>query len=147
MKTYFPTAEEARADIKWHIVDAEGMRVGRIASEVARLIRGKHKVTYTPHNDCGDGVVIINADKVVFSGNKLQNKLYRKHTLFIGGLKTVTAEELMTKHPTRAILYAIEGMLPKTKLGRKMAKRVKVYAGTEHEQSAQVPTLFTPQYC
>lgn len=147
MKTYFPTAEQAQADIKWHIVDATNKRVGRIASEVARLIRGKHKVTFTPHNDCGDGVVVINADKVVFSGNKMQDKVYRKHTLFMGGLKTVTAEDMMAKHPTRVILSAIEGMLPKSRIGKKMTKRIKVYAGAEHEQAAQTPKLFEPKYC
>jgi large subunit ribosomal protein L13 len=123
------------------LVDAEGQTVGRLASKVARIIRGKHKVNFTPHADCGDNVIIINAEKVSFSGTKLVNKEYIRYTGYPGGQKSLTAQELLQKHPQRLIEKAVKGMLPKNTLGRHLFTNLKVYVGTEHKQEAQKPVV------
>jgi large subunit ribosomal protein L13 len=124
---------------KWYVVDAENQVVGRLASEVAKILRGKHKPFYTPHVDTGDYVVIINADKVVFTGNKWAQKLYRWHTGYTGGYREVTAGKMHQRRPERIVEYAIRGMLPKTKLGRAMFRKLKVYAAGTHPHTAQQP--------
>ena len=125
----------------WLLVDAEGALLGRMASKVAKIIRGKHKTNYTPHVDCGDNVVIINADKVKLSGNKLEQKEYIRHTGYLGGRKVIVAKDLLKKHPTRLIEKAVKGMLPKNKLGRAIYKNLYVYSSNEHNQVAQKPQL------
>lgn len=135
------SANAQTVDKQWHIVDAEGQTVGRLSSKVAKIIRGKHKVNFTPHADCGDNVIVINAEKVSFSGTKLVNKTYVRYTGYPGGQKMTSAEELLRKHPERLIEKAIKGMLPKNKLGRKLFTNLKVYVGTEHNHEAQKPTL------
>lgn len=140
MKTY--SAKPQQVEHKWHIVDLEGQTVGRAATQIATLIRGKHKPTFTPHVDGGDFVICINADKVVFTGNKMQQKEYHHHSGFPGGLKSITAEKLLQKRPEDIITFAVRGMLPKTKLGRAMIKKLKVYTGTEHQHEAQQPTPY-----
>lgn len=140
MKTY--SAKPQQVEHKWHVVDLEGQTVGRAATQIATLIRGKHKPTFTPHVDGGDFVICINADKVVFTGNKMQQKEYYHHSGFPGGLKTITAEKLLQKRPEDIITFAVRGMLPKTKLGRAMLKKLKVYTGTEHQHDAQQPTPY-----
>lgn len=139
--TYMPNAESV--DRKWYIVDASGQTLGRLASEVAKVLRGKHKAIYTPHVDCGDHVIIINADKIEMTGKKLDQKLYRKHSGYVGGLKEVSAREMMDKHPDRVIMLAVKGMLPKNSLGRKMLTKLRVYAGSEHDHAAQQPEELT----
>ena len=124
---------------KWYVVDAENQVVGRLASEVAKILRGKHKPLYTPHVDTGDYVIIINADKVVLTGNKWAQKLYRWHTGYTGGYREVTAEKMRQRRPERIVEYAIRGMLPKTKLGRAMFRKLKVYAADTHPHTAQQP--------
>ena len=126
---------------KWILVDAEGQTVGRLASKVAKIIRGKHKVNFTPHADCGDNVIVINAEKVSFSGTKLVNKEYIRYTGYPGGQKSLTAQEILQKHPQRLIEKAVKGMLPKNKLGRNLFTNLKVYVGTEHKQEAQKPEV------
>ncbi len=135
------SANKETADKQWFVVDAEGQTVGRLASKVAKIIRGKHKVNFTPHADCGDNVIIINAEKVSFSGTKLVNKEYVRYTGYPGGQRFTTAEEMLRKHPTRLIEKAIKGMLPKNKLGNQLFTNLKVYVGTEHKQEAQKPTV------
>jgi large subunit ribosomal protein L13 len=127
------------ADKKWHLVDADGQTVGRLASKVAKIIRGKHKTNYTPHADCGDYVVVINAEKVQFTGNKLADKVYTRHTGYPGGQRHATAQEMLNKRPERIIEMAVKGMLPKNKLGSALYKNLYVYVGTEHKQEAQQP--------
>jgi len=124
---------------KWYIVDAENQVLGRLASEVAKILRGKHKPLYTPHVDTGDYVIIINADKVVLTGNKWSQKLYHWHTGYPGGLRQTTAEKLRQRRPERIVEYAVRGMLPKTKLGRAMLRKLKVYAADTHPHRAQQP--------
>ena len=126
---------------EWILVDADGALLGRMASKVAKLIRGKHKVNYTPHMDCGDNVVVINAAKIKLSGDKLNQKEYISHTGYPGGRRSIIANDLLSKHPTRLIEKAVKGMLPKTKLGRSINKNLYVYAGEQHEQTAQKPKL------
>ncbi|WP_281951557.1 50S ribosomal protein L13 [Nitrosophilus kaiyonis] len=128
--------EEVKRD--WIVIDAEGKTFGRVITQIATLLRGKHKPYYTPHVDCGDYVVVINASKVNVSGNKLQNKMYHRHTGYFGGVKSEKLEELLNKNPEKLFKLATRGMLPKTKLGRKMLKKLKVYAGSEHPHTAQV---------
>lgn len=128
---------------KWLLVDAEGQTVGRLASEVAKLIRGKHKPNFTPHADCGDNVIVINAEKVSFSGTKLVNKEYVRYTGYPGGQKILTAQEILQKHPQRLIEKAVKGMLPKNTLGRNLFTNLKVYVGPEHKQEAQKPEVIT----
>jgi large subunit ribosomal protein L13 len=124
---------------KWYIVDAENQVLGRLASEVAKILRGKHKPLYTPHVDAGDYVIIINADKVVLTGNKWSQKVYYWHTGYPGGLRQTTAEKLRQRRPERIVEYAVRGMLPKTKLGRAMLRKLKVYATNTHPHTAQQP--------
>jgi large subunit ribosomal protein L13 len=125
------------------LVDAEGQTVGRLASEVAKLIRGKHKPNFTPHADCGDNVIVINAEKVSFSGTKLVNKEYVRYTGYPGGQRILTAQEILQKHPQRLIEKAVKGMLPKNTLGRNLFTNLKVYVGPEHKQEAQKPEVIT----
>ncbi|MFK8045170.1 MAG: 50S ribosomal protein L13 [Crocinitomicaceae bacterium] len=127
------------ANKKWLLVDAEGQTLGRLASKVAFMIRGKHKTNYTPHADCGDNVIVINAEKISLSGKKWEQKTYIRHTGYPGGQRSLTASELMAKRPIRMVEMAVKGMLPKNKLGSKLYKNMKVYAGTEHDHSAQAP--------
>lgn len=122
---------------KWHVIDAEGQTFGRVVTQIATLLRGKHKPSYTPHIDCGDYVVVINASKVKVSGNK-ENKEYHRHTGYFGGVKTETLAQLREKNPEKLFKLATRGMLPKTKLGRAMLKKLKVYPGSEHPHTAQV---------
>jgi len=126
----------------WYVVDANGLTLGRLATVVASLLRGKHKVTYTPHVNCGDNVIVINADKIKLTGNKWDDKLYRYHSEYSGGLRTLTAKEVMTKYPTRMVEEAVFGMLPHTKLGDQMRKQLYVYASAEHPHAAQKPVEF-----
>lgn len=126
----------------WYVVDANGLTLGRLATVVASLLRGKHKPTYTPHVNCGDNVIVINADKITLTGNKWDDKLYRRHSEYSGGLKTLTAKEVMVKYPTIMVEQAIYGMLPHTKLGDQMRKQLYVYAGAEHPHTAQKPVEF-----
>jgi len=124
---------------QWHVIDADGKTVGRLASEVAKILMGKHKPSYTPFLDTGDHVIVINASKVVFKGNKLNDKMYRHHTGFPGGLKETSARDLLAKNPVKLLELVIRGMLPKTRLGRAMSSKLKVYAGAEHPHGAQQP--------
>lgn len=137
MKTY--SAKPHEVDQKWLLVDAEGQTLGRMATEIATRLRGKHKPEYTAHVDTGDFVVVINADKVRVTGNKAKGKLYHSHSGFPGGLKTLSFEKLLEKAPERVIQLAVKGMLPRSPLGRAMFKKLKVYAGTEHPHGAQQP--------
>ena len=139
MKSYMAKAETVER--KWYLVDAEGMVLGRLASQVAAILRGKHKPIYTPHVDCGDHVVIINADKVVLTGRKLDEKLYRHHSDYPGGLKEVKYRDLMASKPEFAVYEAIRCMMPKGPLGRKMLTKVRIYRGSEHKQTAQKPEV------
>jgi len=138
MKTVF--AKPASVERKWFIIDAEGKVLGRVAARVAAIVRGKNKAIFVPHQEIGDFVVVINADKVVVTGRKAQQKIYYRHTGFVGGLKANNYEKLSARHPTMPLEIAIKGMLPKGPLGRKMAKNVKLYAGTSHPHGAQNPT-------
>ena len=137
MKTFMPKA----ADItrKWYVVDAEGLALGRVASQVANILRGKNKPIYTPNVDTGDYVIVINCDKVILTGKKLDQKIYYKHSGFVGGLKETKYRKLLAEKPEEALRHAVVGMLPKGPLGRQMAKKLKIYAGAEHEQAAQQP--------
>jgi large subunit ribosomal protein L13 len=142
MQTFVPSGKNLEAQRSWFLIDASGKTVGRLASKAARLLMGKNKPSYTPYLDVGDHVVVINAEKAVFTGRKLQDKVYRHHTGWPGGLKETTAEKLMQRHPERVLESAIRGMLPKTKLGRKMGKKLKVYTGQDHPHQAQQPKPF-----
>ena len=142
MSTFIPSGKNLEQSRKWFVIDADGKTVGRLATEAARILMGKNKTTYTPYIDVGDHVVIINAEKVVFTGNKLQDKVYRHHTGWPGGLKEITAQKQLQKHPERILEFAIRGMLPKNKLGRHMGKKLKVYAGTDHPHKAQQPEVY-----
>ncbi|MEX0799199.1 MAG: 50S ribosomal protein L13 [Bacteriovoracaceae bacterium] len=130
------------ADKKWWVVDATDMVVGRLASEVATLLRGKHRPTFTPNQESGDFVVVTNADKIRFTGDKLNKKNYYRHTGFIGGIKSKTAREMMDKTPDRVVTEAVKGMLPKTSLGRKQLTKLKVFAGDQHNHEAQKPEKY-----
>ncbi len=140
MRTYMTKPNEVER--KWYVVDAEGKTLGRLASEVAAILRGKHKPTYTPHVDTGDHVIIINAEKVELTGKKLTNKLYYRHSLHPGGLKVRTALEMRTNYPEQMLERAIRGMLPKGSLGRQMFKKLHVYRGSEHPHQAQKPEVY-----
>lgn len=135
-------AKPNEVERKWHIIDAEGQTLGRLATEAASLIRGKHKPQFTPHVDTGDFVVVINADKIVLTGNKLQDKKYYRHSGYTGGLKVTTAQEMLNKRPERMIEKAVHGMLPKNRLGERMKLKLKVYAGAEHPHQAQQPEVY-----
>ena len=139
MKTFMANAQNVERN--WYIVDADGMTLGRLASQVAAILRGKNKPTFTPHVDCGDHVVIINAAKVVLSGKKLDQKVYYHHSGFAGGLKETKYRKLMAEKPEFAVKHAVVGMLPKGPLGRQMARKLRVYAGAEHEHEAQKPVV------
>lgn len=141
MRTTF-MANENNVERKWLLIDAEGVRLGRLASEVATLLRGKHKPTYTPHIDTGDYVIVVNAEKVDLSGNKLTDKIYYSHSQYPGGLRERNAQEMLDKFPERVIEIAVKGMLPKNTLGRKMAKKLHVYSGPEHKNQAQQPEVY-----
>ena len=132
-------ANESNIERKWFVVDAEGQTFGRLSSEVASILRGKYKPTFTPHVDTGDYVIIINADKIEFTGKKATDKVYYTHSGYTGGIKSITAGELREKNPVRLMEKAIQGMLPKNPLGRKQAKKLFVYAGSEHPHAAQNP--------
>jgi len=123
----------------WYVIDAKGKTLGRLASEVARILRGKHKPTFTPHVNMGDHVIVINAEKIVLTGKKLDQKRHYWHTGYPGGIKFVNYRTLMERHPERAVMYAVKGMLPKNKLGAKMLKKLRVYRGEEHPHQAQKP--------
>ena len=133
------SANRETVNKEWLLVDAENETLGRLASKVAKLIRGKHKVNYTPHVDCGDNVVVINAEKIQFSGNKWKDKVYTRHTGYPGGQRFTTAEEMLAKKPTAIVEKAVVGMLPKNRLGRALFRNLYVYTGTEHNQEAQKP--------
>jgi large subunit ribosomal protein L13 len=137
MKTFTATPADISHD--WHVVDAAGVPLGRLASVVAQLIRGKHKPTYTPHLDTGDFVVVVNADKVILSGNKADQKTYFRHSGYMGGERFIPFRRMLEKHPERVIELAVKGMLPKGPLGRQMFRKLKVYAGAEHPHEAQQP--------
>jgi large subunit ribosomal protein L13 len=133
------SANKATADKQWIVVDAEGHNLGRLASKVAMLLRGKYKPSYTPHVDCGDNVIVINADKVKLTGNKFNEKEYVSYTGYPGGQRFISPKELMAKHPERVVEKAVRGMLPKNRLGRALYKNLYVYAGNEHPHAAQNP--------
>jgi large subunit ribosomal protein L13 len=139
MSTYFPSGKGLAENRKWYVVDASGKTVGRLATEVARMISGKNNPAWTPFMDMGDHVVVINARKAVFTGSKNDQKLYRRHTLYPGGLRETTVKEMFEKKPEKVIELAVKGMLPKTKLGKAMVKKLKVYADGDHRHSAQKP--------
>lgn len=143
MSTYFPSGKDLAGQRKWYVVDAAGQTVGHLASEVASILSGKRSPRWTPFMDLGDHVIVINARKAVLKGAKAQQKLYRRHTLYPGGLREVTAEEMFAKRPDRVISLAVQGMLPKTKLGKAMAKKLKVYADAAHPHTAQRPEVHT----
>ncbi|MBS6535431.1 MULTISPECIES: 50S ribosomal protein L13 [Peptoniphilus] len=140
MKSYMAKANEVER--KWYVIDAEGKVLGRLASEIASVLRGKRKPIFTPHVDCGDFVIVINADKVVLTGNKLHQKIHAYHTGYPGGRKEVSYAEMMEKRPEKVIELAVKGMLPKNRLGRKMIKKLKVYTGNEHPHAAQAPEVY-----
>lgn len=139
MKKYTYSAKKSDIQEKWFVVDADGAVLGRLASVVASRLRGKHNPLFTPHVDTGDWVIVVNADKIVLTGRKLDEKNYYRHSGYIGGLKTISAKELLEKRPEDLIRFAVKGMLPKNKLGRKLFKKLKVYAGDEHPHQAQRP--------
>ncbi len=141
MKTISANPETVKRD--WYVIDAEGKTLGRMASEIATRLRGKHKPEYTPHVDTGDYIVVINAEKVRVSGNKAKNKIYYRHTGYVGGIKELSFEKMIQKAPERPIESAVKGMLPKGPLGRAMYKKLKVYAGSEHPHAAQQPQELT----
>ena len=137
MKTFM--ASPSTIERKWYVVDATGYTLGRLASEVAKVLRGKNKPTYTPSMDTGDYVIVVNAEKITVTGKKLDDKVYYNHSGWVGGLKETTLREMLAKHPERVIEHAVKGMLPKGPLGRSMIKKLHVYAGPEHAQQAQKP--------
>lgn len=137
MRTYM--AKRGEIPQKWHLVNAEGQVLGRLASRVAAVLRGKHRPQFTPHTDTGDFVVVVNADKIRLTGKKLEEKVYYRHSNWPGGLKSVTAKQLLAQHPDRVITYAVQGMLPKNPLGRRLLSKLKVYPGAQHPHAAQRP--------
>ena len=138
MKSYMQKKETVER--KWYVIDAEGKPLGRVASKAAHILRGKHKATYTPHIDCGDYVIIVNASKVLLTGNKLEDKKYYSHSQYPGGLRTRSAKEMIEKYPEEMVEKAVKGMLPKNRLGRAMYKKLFVYAGSDHKHMAQKPS-------
>jgi large subunit ribosomal protein L13 len=137
MKTF--VAKEHEVEKKWHLVDADGKVLGRLASEIAELLRGKNKPIFTPHMDAGDYVIVVNADKVVLTGDKLDKKMYYHHSGYVGGLKQTAAKDMLRKGPENLLWFAVKGMLPKTSLGRRQLKKLKIYAGPDHPHQAQNP--------
>ena len=141
MKSFM--ASPATIERKWYVVDATGYTLGRLASEVAKILRGKNKPIFTPHMDCGDYVIVVNAQHIKVTGKKLDQKIYYRHSSYVGGMKETTLREMMAKKPDQVIKLAVKGMLPKGPLGRSMIKKLHVYAGPEHEQAAQKPEVLT----
>ena len=141
MKSYM--ASPATIERKWYVVDATGYTLGRLASEVAKVLRGKNKPIFTPHIDTGDFVIVVNADKIKVTGKKLDQKIYYRHSDYVGGFKSTTLREMMNKKPEQVIKFAVKGMLPKGPLGRQMMKKLNVYAGPEHPHAAQKPEVLT----
>ena len=141
MKTFM--ASPATIERKWYVVDADGKTLGRLASEVAKVLRGKNKPIFTPHIDTGDYVIVVNAEKVKVTGKKLLQKVYYNHSDYVGGMKETTLKEMLSKHPERVIEYAVKGMLPKGPLGRQMYTKLFVYAGPDHKHAAQKPEVLT----
>ena len=139
VKTY--TVKPGEIKRQWRLVDAEGKTLGRLASRIAAILKGKHKPIYTPHADVGDYVIVINADKIHVTGRKMLQKMYHRHSGYPGGLKSINLRDLLQRHPTRAVEYAVKGMLPKNRLGRRMFKKLKVYAGSDHPHQAQRPQV------
>ena len=140
MNTFVPGA--AAIERKWFVVDAEGKTLGRLATEIARILRGKHKPIFTPYLDTGDYVIVVNAEKVKVTGKKLDQKIYYHHSGYVGGMKETTLKEMLAKHPERVVEYAVKGMLPKGRLGRQMYKKLFVYADAEHPHTAQQPVEY-----
>ncbi|WP_425445952.1 50S ribosomal protein L13 [Dethiothermospora halolimnae] len=140
MKSFI--AKPREIERKWYVIDAEGKTLGRLASEVAKILRGKHKPTYTPHVDTGDFVIILNAEKVVVSGKKANQKTYKYHTGYAGGLREIPYKRMLAEKPEKVFELAVKGMLPKNSLGRKMIKKLKVYRGSEHNHEAQKPEVY-----
>lgn len=143
MKTYM--ANPSAIERKWYVIDAEGCTLGRLSAEVASILRGKKKPVYTPHEDTGDYVIIVNAEKIKVTGKKLDQKIYYQHSDYVGGMKETTLREMLEKHPERVIELAVKGMLPKGPLGRQMIKKLFVYAGPEHKHQAQKPEALSLQ--
>lgn len=141
MSTPFPSGKTIKRE--WHVIDAEGQVLGRMATRVATLLMGKHKPSYTPFLDCGDHVVVINAEKIVLTGNKMNDKMYYRHTGYPGGIKEARARRVMRENPERIIEAAVRGMVPKTKLGRQMLTKLRVYGGPEHPHEAQQPQPYS----
>ncbi len=141
MKKYTYSAKQSDNTNKWYVVDAEGAILGRLASLIASRLRGKHNPLFTPHVDTGDSVIVINADKIALTGRKLEQKRYYRHSGYIGSLKTITAKKLLEKKPEDLIRFAVKGMLPKNRLGAKLFKKLKVYAGDKHPHDAQMPEV------
>ncbi len=141
MKTYIAKEKEVEDSKRWYVVDAEGKVLGRLASQIAHILRGKHKPIYSPHQDVGDFVVVINAEKVKLTGKKMDQKTYFRHSGYIGGTTFTPVSLMLQKHPERVIEFAVKRMLPKNALGRKMFKKLKVYAGPEHPHAAQKPEV------
>jgi len=139
VKTY--TVREGDIKREWYVVDAQGKTLGRLASEIAKILRGKHKPIYVPHLDCGDYVIVVNAEKVQVTGKKLDQKFYYRHSGYPGGLKSINLRDQLQKHPTRVLKAAVRGMLPKNRLGRAMIKKLKLYAGSSHPHQAQQPKV------
>lgn len=137
MKTYFANSENTEQ--KWYLVDASGEVLGRLASQIAKVLRGKHKPVFTPHSDAGDHVVVVNAASIKVTGNKESDKIYHTHSGFPGGIKDIPFDKMMEKDPTRALAIAVKGMMPKNPLGRAMLRKLKIYAGAEHPHTAQQP--------
>ena len=140
MKSY--VAKPHEIERKWYVIDAEGKTLGRLSTEIAKILTGKNKPIYTPHVDTGDHVIVVNADKVVLTGNKLEQKMYRYHTGYAGGLKEISYKKLMASKPEEVIKHAVKGMLPKNSLGRAMFKKLNVYSGSEHKHQAQKPEVY-----
>ncbi len=141
MNTYMPNPDTIER--KWYVVDADGCTLGRLASEVAKVLRGKNKPEFTPHADTGDYVIIVNAEKIKVTGKKLEDKIYYRHSDYVGGFKQMTLKEMLAKKPEKVLEHAIIGMLPKGPLGRKMAEKLHVYTGAEHPHAAQKPEALT----
>lgn len=141
MKTYMPNPQTVER--KWYVVDAEGQTLGRLCSEVAKVLRGKNKPIFTPHEDCGDYVIVVNAEKIKVTGKKMDQKIYYHHSDYVGGMKETTLKDMLIKHPERVIELGVKGMLPKGPLGRQMYKKLFVYAGADHKHEAQQPETLT----
>ena len=141
MKTYMPNPQTVER--KWYVVDAEGQTLGRLCSEVAKVLRGKNKPIFTPHDDCGDYVIVVNAEKIKVTGKKMDQKIYYHHSDYVGGMKETTLKDMLIKHPERVIELGVKGMLPKGPLGRQMYKKLFVYAGADHKHEAQKPETLT----